>query len=68
MHKCYKWVPTNQGKGYNMDKFFDATEVANIFKVKVETIYQWNFYGKIKSVKVNGRLLFKLEDIMNMVA
>ena len=51
-----------------MEKFYDATEVANIFKVKVETIYQWNFYEKIKSVKVNGRLLFKLEDIMNMVA
>ena len=51
-----------------MVKLFDATEVANFFKVKLETIYQWNFYKKIKSVKVNGRLLFKLEDIMNMVA
>ena len=45
-----------------------AKEVANLFKIEVETVYQWKFYGKIKSVKVNGRLLFKEEDIISMVA
>lgn len=49
-------------------KLLTVNEVANIFKIEIETVYQWKFYGKIKSVKVNGRLLFKEEDIISMVA
>lgn len=49
-------------------KLYTAKEVANMFRVELETVYQWKFYGKIKGIKVNGRLLFKEEDLLQMLA
>ena len=64
---CYMNNSTKNERILNMN-LLTAKDVANLFKIEVETVYQWKFYGKIKSVKVNGRLLFKEEDIINMVA
>lgn len=49
-----------------MQKFLTVKEVANLFRVKEKTIYQWKFYGIIPATKINGRLLFKQSDIEKM--
>ena len=67
---CYMNNSTNNHtKGNNMNQIILLTpkEVADFFQIKVETVYQWKFYNKIKSVKVNGKLLFRQDDILEMV-
>ena len=56
-------------KENNMNQLILLTpkEVADFFQIKVETVYQWKFYNKIKCVKVNGKLLFRQDDILEMV-
>lgn len=49
-------------------KFLTVQEMADIFRVKKTTIYQWHFYGKIKGKKINGKLLFTEDEINRLVA
>ena len=42
-------------------------QVAELFHIKKDTVYQWRFYGKLKGTKVNGRLLFKQHDILALI-
>ncbi len=51
-----------------MQRLLTPEEVAEFLGIKVETIYQWKFYGKIKFVKIGNRLRFREEDILAMVA
>lgn len=44
-----------------------AEELADLFRIKLATVYAWKFYGKIKAVKVGGRLLFKQEDVLALI-
>ncbi len=49
-----------------MEQLYTVKEVADLFRVKVKTIYQWKFYGLIEFTKINGKLLFKQSDIEKM--
>lgn len=46
-----------------MKKLLSIKEVAVILNTTVGTLYQWKHHGKIPYVKINGKLLFKEEEI-----
>ena len=47
-----------------MPKLLTAEQVAEYFHIKLNTVYTWKHFGKIKATKVYGRLLFKEDDII----
>lgn len=48
-------------------KYLDIIDVSKILKVERKTIYNWVWAGKIPNIKANGRLLFLLEEIVEMI-
>ncbi len=50
-----------------MPEFMTVKEVADLFHVKIDTVYAWKFYGKIKAVRINGKLLFRKDVILEMI-
>ena len=59
------WYPKIKGD-FEM-KLFTVEETAEVLRVKKETIYQWKFSGKINATKVNGKLLFKKEELERLI-
>lgn len=57
----------NKRKVVYMPILLTAEELADLFRIKLATVYAWKFYGKIKAVKVGGRLLFKQEDVLALI-
>ena len=39
-------------------KLYTADEIAAIYKVKTHCVYGWGRTGKIKRIKVGGRVMF----------
>ena len=44
------------------EKLYTAREVAEIFKVKMDTVYKWGRLGKIEVVTLGGAKRFKLPE------
>lgn len=45
------------------DRYIDVYEAAEIFHVSQKTVYNWSAQKLVPKYKINGRLLFKREDI-----
>lgn len=45
----------------------DIIEVAKLLRVEQKTIYNWFWEGKIPYLKANGRLLFRRDEIDEML-
>ena len=50
-----------------MPNLFTAEQVAEYFHIKLNTVYTWKHFGKIKAIKVHGRLLFREQDIVALI-
>ncbi|MDY3942657.1 MAG: helix-turn-helix domain-containing protein [Alloprevotella sp.] len=48
-------------------EYLDITEVAKLLRVEQKTIYNWVWEGKIPYLKANGRLLFRRNEIDEML-
>lgn len=48
-------------------EYLDIIEVAKLLRVEQKTIYNWVWEGKIPYLKANGRLLFRRDEIDEMV-
>lgn len=48
-------------------EYLDIIEVAKLLRVEQKTVYNWVWEGKIPYLKANGRLLFKRDEIDEMV-
>ena len=46
-----------------MKKLINAKEVCEMYAFPQSTVYQWASTGCMPSYKVNGRVMFKVEDI-----
>ncbi|GBE37464.1 helix-turn-helix domain protein [bacterium BMS3Bbin08] len=44
-------------------RILTVKELSEIINVKAKTLYQWANLGQIPSIKLNGCLRFKLDDI-----
>ena len=44
-------------------EYLDIIDVSRILKVEQKTIYNWVWAGKIPYLKANGRLLFRRDEI-----
>lgn len=42
-------------------------ETANYLKIKVTTLYQWKYDGKIPYIKINGHLCFDKNEINKFI-
>ena len=51
---------TKGGEGVNGDsrKLYTAEEIAELYRVKPHCVYTWGRTGKIKRIKVGGRVMF----------
>lgn len=50
-----------------MPKYLDIVEVAKLLHVEQKTVYNWVWKGKIPYLKANGRLLFRRDEIDEML-
>lgn len=48
-------------------EYLDIIDVSRILKVEQKTVYNWVSAGKIPYLKANGRLLFRREEIDEML-
>ncbi len=48
-------------------EYLDIIEVAKLLRVEQKTIYNWVWEGKIPYLKANGRLLFRRDEIDEML-
>ncbi|WP_373830793.1 helix-turn-helix domain-containing protein [Bacteroides heparinolyticus] len=48
-------------------EYLDIIEVAKLLRVEQKTIYNWVWEGKIPYLKANGRLLFRRNEIDEML-
>ena len=48
-------------------EYLDIIDVSRILKVEQKTVYNWVSQGKIPYLKANGRLLFRREEIDEML-
>ncbi len=48
-------------------EYLDIIDVSKLLKVEQKTIYNWVSAGKIPYLKANGRLLFRREEIDEML-
>lgn len=48
-------------------EYLDIIEVSKLLKVEQKTIYNWVWEGKIPYLKANGRLLFRRDEIDEML-
>ncbi len=44
---------------------FDVVDIANMVKMSPKTIYNWVYKEKVKSVKIGGRRMFFVKDLIN---
>lgn len=50
-----------------MPEYLDIVEVAKLLHVEQKTVYNWVWEGKIPYLKANGRLLFRRDQIDEML-
>lgn len=50
-----------------MPEYLDIIDVSKLLKVEQKTIYNWVWAGKIPYLKANGRLLFKRNEIEEVI-
>ena len=48
-------------------EYLDIIDVSKLLKVEQKTVYNWVSAGKIPYLKANGRLLFRREEIDEML-
>ncbi len=48
-------------------EYLDIIEVAKLLRVEQKTIYNWVWEGKVPYLKANGRLLFRRDEIDEML-
>lgn len=48
-------------------EYLDIVEVAKLLHVEQKTVYNWVWEGKIPYLKANGRLLFRRDEIDEML-
>ena len=48
-------------------EYLDIIDVSKLLKVEQKTVYNWVSAGKIPHLKANGRLLFRREEIDEML-
>lgn len=48
-------------------EYLDIIELSKLLKVEQKTIYNWVWEGKIPYLKANGRLLFRRDEIDEML-
>lgn len=48
-------------------EYLDIIEVAKLLRVEQKTVYNWVWEGKIPYLKANGRLLFRRDEIDEML-
>lgn len=49
-------------------RYYDTSDLAQMFNVSQRTIYKWSQMGKLPKVKICGRLLFsrkEIDDLLN---
>ena len=42
-------------------------EVAEMLSVSLTTLHDWNKQGRLRATKINGRVLYMREEIMNRI-
>ena len=51
-----------------MQEYYTLKEVSEILSIKVKTLYKWVNEGKLKSVKIGGKLVrVKKEDLEEFI-
>lgn len=50
-----------------MPEYLDIVEVSKLLHVEQKTVYNWVWEGKIPYLKANGRLLFRRDQIDEML-
>lgn len=48
-------------------KYLTRQEVADIYKVSLTTVHDWINSGKLKAVKIGGRVLFPADEVTKAV-
>ncbi|TFH96568.1 helix-turn-helix domain-containing protein [Porphyromonas levii] len=48
------------------DEYMSVSEVANHCRVSNGCVYNWASSGKLKKYKINGKLLFKRIEVLNL--
>lgn len=43
----------------------DVVDVSNILKMTPKAVYKWAYANKIKSIKIGGRRMFFVKDLLN---
>lgn len=43
----------------------DVVDVSNILKMTPKAVYKWAYENKIKSIKIGGRRMFFVKDLLN---
>lgn len=43
----------------------DVVDIANIVKMTPKAVYRWAYDNKVKSIKIGGRRLFFVKDLLN---
>lgn len=43
----------------------DVVDIANIVKMTPKAVYRWAYENKVKSIKIGGRRLFFVKDLIN---
>ena len=62
-----KEIKTSLTNGHeDMPELLTPNEVAEYLHIKKETVYTWKWRGKIQGTKVNGKLLFMKNYILEM--
>lgn len=49
-------------------RYYDASDLAQMFNVSQRTIYKWSQMGKLPKVKICGRLLFPRKEVDDLLA
>ena len=50
-----------------MQDLLDVHDVARILKLKVSTVYKYTMTGKLPTVRINGNLRFREDDLQAFV-
>lgn len=49
-------------------RYYDTSDLAQMFNVSQRTIYKWSQMGKLPKVKICGRLLFPRKEVDDLLA
>ena len=59
---------TNQMESIKHMELLTAKEVSFLLKIKINTLYNWVYLGKIDAIKISRRLLrFRQKDIIKLL-